>query len=279
MTSSELMVAGIVEALLKQQGNEPGTRTPQDGKNDPSLTVDFTYDDQAPGLALEVTGLYRGEDLAAQRPADELAERLSSLSESEGLGCWLVTVRTEAQIKDLYDPVVQIMRELASSSRLSSVRPGWYTSQDLVRSRAAWGRHGPAKFKKAHEIARALGIVEVTKVEDAGSVVGVLPITDAVRIEGFADLLDQAIADNAAKLGRARPRQTHLAVLVNRFDASRFPTETPIPRLFEEVDVLWVIHRWHNHLQLPKVWWATRGSMEWSLADDPPDSATPDTSS
>jgi hypothetical protein len=56
------------------------------------------------------------------------------------------------------------------------------------------------------------------------------------QILGFTSLLEGAIAQNAAKLGEARPRETHLAVLVFRWDLSDDPTETPPPTLPEEVD-------------------------------------------
>jgi hypothetical protein len=84
------------------------------------------------------------------------------------------------------------------------------------------------------------------------------------QILGFTSLLEGAIAQNAAKLGEARPRETHLAVLVFRWDLSDDPTETPPPTLPEEVDALWVVHPdWVR--PGPVVWLAHRGDKEWRI--------------
>ncbi len=263
---AEVAIAETVENVLRRGGRDPGPRTRQDGKRDPLLTVDFTYAETSPPIALEITGLYRGQDLAAERPAERLSERLTAVAEKEQLGCWLVAVLTDARMDRLDVEVLPILREMAQYGQ-PYLRPGRYTTDDLLRAGAAWGRHGAQRFMEAHRRAKELGIIELTRTDDPLNIVAVVPLTEVIEIVGFADPLAHAIEDNKAKLGMARPRETHLAVAVNRFDASRFSHETPVPALPAELDRVWIVHRWDGHLGLPGVWSARSGDVVWTLDD------------
>jgi hypothetical protein len=82
------------------------------------------------------------------------------------------------------------------------------------------------------------------------------------QISGFTDLLETAIAANVDKLDEARPRETHLGVLVARWDVSNEAAETRPAALPASVDTLWVIHPGRGGADA-ELWSLRRGEAEW----------------
>lgn len=83
------------------------------------------------------------------------------------------------------------------------------------------------------------------------------------RIEGFTTALQSIVNRKASTLGETRPRQTHLAVLVTRWDFSDAPEATSPPMLPEEIDVLWVVHPDRGGEPV-RLWRLERGAERWS---------------
>jgi len=97
----EQAVADRVEDVMPAEGITPGPRECHDAQPG-RLRVDFVYSQAQPKpMAMEVTMLTLGWHRAGVKEADRLIGRLSSLSEREGLGAWLVTVRTDSNLKAL----------------------------------------------------------------------------------------------------------------------------------------------------------------------------------
>jgi hypothetical protein len=96
-------------------------------------------------------------------------------------------------------------------------------------------------------------------------VVGVLPMTGWREIEPFSEDLRAAVESNAEKLREATGLEGHLAVSVDRFDASAFPQLTEVPTLPEEISVLWVAHPWRHGEESQAVWAARRGDTSWRV--------------
>jgi hypothetical protein len=272
------VIEEIVEKAIRGvTGWDPSVRQREDGRFDPNLTVDFTYSAPHPGVALEITGLYRSEDRAANPEGIRLGAELTEIALREHWGTWFVSVKTFANTKLVAPEIATIIGELIGAGK-GEVWIGSYTVDDLERADNAWGRHGAALHMKAHARMEELGIVTVKQLAGTEDVVAVVPMSDA-DIVGVSEPLQRTIDDNRGKLGRARPRETHLGVIVDRFDASRDPRQTPTPELSDEIDVLWVLHKWNRAMyQLPCLWSSNRGDRDWTLhdIDEPFESVTSD---
>lgn len=258
---------------MPAEGIEPGRRECHDSQRG-RLKVDFVYPEARPRpLALEVTGLTAGEDIAGARVADRLTLRLTEIAEREKLGAWLVTVRTDRRLLPLEKEIVKVLRDAQPIREQllredGQIRPGAYTSDDLLRLPNDTAR---AAFMAEHERLKEIGLEELKPVRSAREhVVGVLPVTAWREIGGFGELLAAAVADNAAKLGEAHSFERHLAVLVDRFDASSHPALTQPPELPAEVDVLWVVRRWRHGGDFLAVWVLRRGEHEWRVHEAVP---------
>jgi len=264
----EPLVADRVEAVMPAEGIEPGPRECHDAQPD-RLRVDFIYAEARPrSIALEITGIWDGWHLGGVTAADRLTNRLSKLAEREELGAWLVAVRTDARLKGLEPEIANVIRDAQPNRERmlatnDQIRPGNYTAGDLARlpTRAAERR-----FMEAHERLKQMGLEEVKPVRAAKEhAVAVLPTTGVRSIGSFTEFLKDAVTDNATKLGEAADHEGHLAIYVERFDASRDPDVTRPPTSPPEVDVIWVVHRYSDDDGRNTVWVARRGDTDWRV--------------
>ena len=237
---SEQLVAGQVEAAMRALGSELGQRERHDARPG-MLRIDFRYPEARPPVVLEVTTIDHAAHRSGTSAADKLMRRLSAVAEREELGAWLVAVETTGSLRQLEGEILDVVREESVRPAREYRRLGRYTSEDLTALPSDEAR---AQFVKNERRRRELGIVEVNRVKAPSRphVIGVLPMTGMRTIGSFADWLQDAIDDNAAKLGEVEGHERHLGVLVVRFDASTFPTETPVPALPPEIETLWIVH-------------------------------------
>jgi hypothetical protein len=264
----EQAVADRVERVMPAEGITPGPRECHDAQPG-RLRVDFVYSQaHARPIAMEVTMLTLGWHRAGVKEADRLIGRLSTLAEREEPGAWLVTVRTDSSLKSLEPEIAKVLRDAqAVRDRLlregGEIRPGHYTSQDLFALPSDAARK---RFAAEHKRLKGMGLVSVKPVQAAREhVVGVLPMTGMREIGSFAEDLSRAVAENSGKLGEASGLEHHLAVLVDRFDASTEPALTGVPPLPRELDMLWVVHRYRHGGDWLAVWAARRGDSVWRV--------------
>jgi hypothetical protein len=143
-----------------------------------------------------------------------------------------------------------------------SIRPGHYTADDLRRlPRGEWGA-----YIAEHARVRELGIVDLWPIQgNREHVVYVLPTRGSVIGSFTAELLDRLEAKREV-LGLEVDLERHLGVLVERWDRSNEPKETPVPEIPAEIDVLWIVHAWRQRFddKYP-VWVARRGEPAWRV--------------
>jgi len=264
----EPLVADRVEAVMPAEGIAPGRRECHDAQPG-RCRVDFVYPGAIPNrIALEITGIWDGRHRAGVRFADGLTERLSEIAEREGLGGWLVAVQTGLDLRALEPEIAKVIRDAQPNRERmlatnDQIRPSHYTASDLARLPT---RNAERRFMNEHERLKRMGLEEVKPIRAGREhVIAVLPITDVRSIGPFDDLLQQAVDDNAAKLGEAVGYERHLAVYVLRFDASTSPDLTAPPRFPPEIDVVWVVHRYRDETERHTVWVARRADPEWRV--------------
>jgi hypothetical protein len=259
-------VADRVEAVMPAEGITPGTRVCHDAQKG-HLRVDFVYPDAQPRpLALEVTAIVASQDESGSRASDPLSERLTRVAEAEGLGAWMISVEIDRDFRRLEPEILKVIRcaqpireQLLATG--GSIRPGYYTSDDLLRlPRDRW-----ASFMAEHQRLRELGLNNVTPVRwSRENFVGVLPGRGAV-IGGFEVDLQERVNAKADVLGEVGDLQRHLAVLVHRWDVSGDADSMPVPALPPTIDVLWVVHRWQHDRERPETWVTRRWRSSWSV--------------
>jgi len=143
------------------------------------------------------------------------------------------------------------------------IRPGHYTSEELLTLPSDAARK---RFAAEHKRLKGMGLVSVKPARAVRQhVVGVLPTTGMREIGSFADELSRAVADNSGKLGEAPGLELHLAVLVDRFDASTEPALTSVPSFPKELDMLWVVHRYRQGYDWLATWVARPGERAWRV--------------
>lgn len=262
-------VATSIEELLRRDfGRVLGPRTKQD-RPPPGLRVDFTYDSAEPAVALEITAIDDELQRRAAAAAFQAKERLTTIVRNEGLGSWAVAFDATASLKILLSEVETLIRLWSSKSPTKGafLRPGQYGADDLMQF--TWERQR-REFIAEHERMRRLGLVELHFVGPDESRVEFLAQSEMFVVEHGLDAVAQALEDNSAKLGEARPRETHLAVHVRRPEMSSDLSEADTLQLPGEVDVLWLMYIWHRRPDNSRqVWSLTRGSDTWRSHDDP----------
>lgn len=265
----EPVVAERVEAVMPSEGITPGHRECHDAQPG-HLRVDFVYPDAAPRpIALEITMLTLGEHRAGVSAAEALAIRLSEVAERERLGAWLVTVRTiDTNLRALEAEIIKVLRDAQRVREKllredGQIRPGHYTTDEL---HALPNEEARRRFAAEHKRLKEMGLQEMKPVAaEREHVVGVLPLTGWFDIGSFTEELQQAVNDNAEKLGEAKGLEHHLAVLVDRFDASTYPELTDVPHFAPELDVAWVVHRWRHGETWRAVWVVRVGDISWRV--------------
>jgi hypothetical protein len=251
---------------MPAEGITPGTRVCHDAQAG-HLRVDFVYPDARPRpLALEVTAIVAAEDESGSRAAIALGERLTATAEDEGLGAWLVAVQMNLGIRRLGPEIMKVIRDAQPIREQligngGSIRPGYYTSDELMRlPRDQWGA-----FIAEHERLKELGLNDVTPVHmDRENFIGLLPMRTGI-VRGFDEELQERVNAKAGVLGQVPDFQRHLAVLVHRWDVSGDPESMPVPELPPTIDVLWVVHRWSHESDRPEVWVTRRWRASWNV--------------
>jgi hypothetical protein len=264
----EVLVADRLETVMLAEGISPGERECHDAQPG-RRRVDWIYPAARPRpFALEVTSIVAAVDRSGDSAIMKLGERLTRLAEGEGLGAWIVSLRTDRPVRAMEDEVAKILRDAqVNRERLLQeggfIRPGWYTSDDLMRlPREQWGA-----YIAEHDRVKSLGIQHLTPIHsERENVVFVVPTRGAV-IESFAPELFHALEEKREVLGLEHDLEGHLGVLVERWDRSNEPQETPVPEFPAEIDVLWIVHAWFE-LGYP-VWVARRGETMWRVYEIP----------
>jgi len=265
------MVADRLEAVMPAEGITPGSRECHDAQPD-RHRVDWIYPAARPrAIALEVTSIVAAVDRRGDSAIMALGKRLTALAVEEGLGAWIVALRTDRPVKAMESEIIQILRD-AQVNREGLlreggfIRPGSYTSDDLMRlPREQWGA-----YIAEHDRVKSLGIDDLTPIQsERENVVFVLPSRGAV-IESFAPELLHALEAKREVLGLEHDLEGHLGVLVERWDRSNEPEETPVPEIPAEIDVLWIVHVWRQGFEQGyPVWVARRGETTWRVYETP----------
>lgn len=250
---TEEYTVGAIEAVLGRELQQDwGRRTQRDGRDGSGLTVDLTYD--AAAIALELTSLQDPAFTASGSEAAKLEARLTETARAQGWGGWLLRVRLPASLKAIEPAVERLMAENRE------IDPMNYSSQDLMDAQS---RGDVAAFLAEHRELYRLGISRLARRPTRDSVV-VFLAGGGFLIEGFRDALQEVVDRKSQTLRKARPRETHLGVLVVRWDVSDVPSETDPPDLTDDVDVLWVVHPERGSARA-RVWMARRGVTHWTL--------------
>lgn len=226
-----------------------GGRTVRDARDGSGLRVDLTYEDA--GVALELTSLTDEKMTAASSEVVKLEARLTDRARREGWGGWLLGISMPSRIRDIEVAVTELM------AGGEEFEPS-YSSDALLEMAPTAAR----AFVRKHRVLHGLGLSMVRRWSDHDNVRVILS-GGGFQITGFTEMLQQIVNRKAAVLEEARPRETHLAVLVARWDVSDFAAETRPPRLPYEIDTLWVVHP-KRGAKPTRLWRLHRGEERWS---------------
>lgn len=253
---AEEQVAEYIERAIEQHdGRKLGVRTRGDGTA--GQRVDFTYDATTPAAAMEITGIVESEVLALGAELLKLEGHLSHVSVTESLGSWQIGVRTGSELRVLGPLLIRLMRSFQGFERLLILGDPDPPVPYIPEQQDAFARAVEAGLQSALRW-------------PLGTELSILPpISDSPAKEtGFEFELVKAIEDNRAKLGEARPRETHLVVVALRYGLSSEPSLTPPPTLTEEIDHLWVMHAYFNAKWAHRLWRTNAGLDSWQLMND-----------
>jgi hypothetical protein len=240
--------------MREVDGRELEEWTGRDG--DDGIRVDFLFDQEPPGLALEITTITDEASEALQHELGKLETELDQLARDEMLGSWQVAIRNGSLAGPLRKALPRFFR-----SQSGSTIPTCH-----------WAGEAPSEathdeLKDLMALLR-LGVYRLDRTNGEDGVSVWPPITDNSYVSGFGTLLRFALVDNAGKLGEMRPRETHLLVHVN-IPVSADPLLTPAPSLPSEVDVLWVHLGYWNSKYDYRVWRTTREQGGWQRLGHP----------
>jgi hypothetical protein len=262
----ETTVADRIEAVMPEVGITPGARECHDALPD-RHRVDWIYQDARPRpFALEVTSIVAAVDRRGDSAIMALGRRLTALAEEEELGAWIIALQNDRSVRAMEPDVVKILRDAQPiRERLladdGSIRPGYYTGEDLLRRpRDVW-----SAYIAEHGRLRELGIVDLKPIQsEKRNVVYVLPTRGGTVGSFTAELLER-LQEKREVLGLEANLERHLGVLVERWDRSNEPEDTPVPEIPAEIDVLWIVHAWRQAFDTYPVWVARRGESAWSV--------------
>jgi hypothetical protein len=250
--TEQYLVEVVTDVAARDLGEDWGPWRRRDAQDDSGLRVDLTFD--ASNIALELTALHDADWNAAGSEAAKLEKELSAFVRERGLPGWIVGVSSTTRLKELATALKPLM------AANIEIRPMHYSSQDLKEAEEAGALD---EFVERHRKFRDLGLSVLHRTGDDAPV-SFMIAGAGFQILGFTEHLAKAVVDNAAKLGEARPRDTHLAVLVVRWDLSDSPAETAPPSLPPGVDALWIVHPIRSQPDA-QVWLAGRGDETWRL--------------
>lgn len=241
----EVQLAELFELLVNEKFDViPGPRTRKDATDGTDLRVDFVYDNaSASPMALEATGMSLGE-LQASNPSEaHWSGAIDEVVRSEQLGSWIAHFGAVSNVAAVQDAVIESLR--------SRTGDAYYDSE---------GRFVLLRNESGTE----------DGIHYFGS-------TQPERVTGFSRELLVTTVANAGKLKAARPRSTHLIVLVGR-NRSRDPSLTLVPPSSQKIpplaaiDYVWVtFHTDREGLEgvQPWLWWARPGDSGWETQIGP----------
>lgn len=215
---------------------------------------DFVYDRDPPGTALEITRLVAKSVVELSGLLLKLEQRLTRLAEAEDLGCWMIAIREGSTVKTLEPAIRVFLRKHREAS---------------VATFASWDSKLDAE-PLPDELVQ-LGLQAALKMP-GDPVINVMPqVSDgSAPMSGFSKELADCVTNKDPVLSKARPRMTHLAVVVedSRFLADPYLSPPP-PSLTEAeaIDVLWVFLSDFIEPRRTgyRVWRVRRGEAAWEL--------------
>jgi hypothetical protein len=259
---AEEQVAEVIEEeVARSDRRDLGPRTRRDGSG--GLRVDFTYDAAVSPVAMEITALVEPDVSALATALRKIEAELREIVCSEDLGAWLLGVHVGANVRDLRQPLVDLLRRYRDREGFALFHPG-EAPEDLTDG----DRRLLAELFD-------LGLASAIRSDEGNELsifppVGNPPIGNVMEgDDGFDTLLRRAMAENVDKLREARPRETHLVVTLGRSDVSANPTRTPAPGLLEGIDALWVLLGYYNAKWTYRVWRTLAGDRRWHLLQHP----------
>lgn len=242
----EVELAELFESLVHREfGITPGERIRSDASGESGLRVDFLYESPSDRpMALEATTMPLGELQPADASGDHWSRDLDEVVRTEQLGSWIIHFTGASRMGRLQTEVVEALRSRTSGAYYDS--DGRFT---LLRNEAGTG-DGVYYFA---------------------------PSSEPAQPTGFTRQLLVTAVENAPKLREARPRATHLMVLVGSH-RSRDPSLTLVPPSAEDagplgaIDWIWITfdtgpigpegaHPW--------IWWAQPGDHRWETHTGP----------
>ena len=201
--AEEQVAEYIEEEVARYDRRDLGARKRRDESD--GLRVDFTYDAAVPPVAMEITALVDPDVRELGAELLKFEARLRKIVCSEGLGAWLLGVRVGASLRDLRQPLVDLLRRHRGRNGFTLFRAG-----DAPEALTDDDRRLLAKLFD-------LGLASAMH-SDQGNELSIFPPVGNVTEgdDGFGALLQSAMAENAEKLREARPRETHLVVTLDR---------------------------------------------------------------
>jgi len=246
-------IGALVERHLSAVAGEP---TEQNVCKDPTLTMDFTFDQASDRFALEVTRLTAHFEGASDAVVKKFTKRVTREATKLGSPHWRIGFQPESKLDaELLSWLTTLMKVMLALN-LERLHPGSY-SHDIPLELLA---RLDTSFHHACERARGFGLLSLQRA-DAGAVL-VLPVVEWSDSNTVFRPLQRAMLDQEAKLGECKRRGywTMLAVDVQRPDTRQALGDGVKVRNFGRgVDHLCLLVRDDETRGLADAYYANRG--------------------
>ena len=127
-TEQELQVFGWVAACVERENTcRVGPPTERDGRDGSAFTIDATFEEAEPRLAVEVTRLRSDFEDPTSKHKHEFEARLRRYADEKGSPGWFIGVRPESSFKASLGPAVQRMMDWMLVFNLATLSPGLYS--------------------------------------------------------------------------------------------------------------------------------------------------------
>lgn len=261
--AEEQVAEYVEEEVARYDGRNLGVRTRRDGSG--GLRVDFTYDTATPpvaieitAVAIEITALVEPDVKALGAELLKLETKLQEIVSSEELGAWLLGIGVGANMRDLRQPLIDLLRRHRSRNGVA-IFTADETPEDMT----------DGDLRLLAELFD-LGLASAMRSDEGNELSIFPPIGNAQESDdSLGTLLRTAMAANVDKLREARPRETHLVVTLDRSDLSPDPVRTPTPELPDGIDMLWVLLGYYNAKWTYRLWRTTASDRRWHLLRHP----------
>lgn len=251
--TEEQVAQYIEEEVARYDGRNLGIRTRRDGRDGSGLRVDFTYDVATPPVAMEITALVEPDVRALGSELLKLEAELQKIVSSEELGAWRLGIRVGSNVRNLRQPLVDLLRRHRDRNVVAT-----FTAGEAPEDMTCGDRRLLAELFE-------LGLAAATRSDGGNDLYIFPPVAAQEGNDGFGALLRAAMEDNVDKLREAKPRETHLVVTLDRSDLSPDPARTPAPELPGGIDVLWVLLGYFNAKWTYRLWRTTASDRRWHL--------------